>query len=65
MNTVVRSSCRSACRFAYPVSSFRPRCAGLPGSGSASAERVVVTPLPDGAPSYQRLIDGDAAVVCC
>ena len=62
MNTVVRSELSIRGVFAYPVSSFRIALRWLAGQRIGLRDGVVVTPLPDGAPWYQRLIDGDAAV---
>lgn len=62
VNTVVRSELSIRGVFAYPVSSFRTALRWLAGQRIGLRDGVVVTPLPDGAPWYQRLIDGDAAV---
>jgi threonine dehydrogenase-like Zn-dependent dehydrogenase len=62
LNTVVRSELSIRGVFAYPVSSFRTALAWLAARRIGLRDGVVVTPLADGPPWYQRLIDGDAAV---
>jgi threonine dehydrogenase-like Zn-dependent dehydrogenase len=62
LNTVVRSELSIRGVFAYPVSSFRTALTWLAARRVGLRDGVVVTPLADGPPWYQRLIDGDAAV---
>lgn len=62
LNTVVRSELSIRGVFAYPVPSFRTALRWLAERRIGLRDGVVVTPLADGAPWYQRLIDGDAAV---
>jgi threonine dehydrogenase-like Zn-dependent dehydrogenase len=62
LNTVVRAELSVRGVFAYPISSFRTALRWLAEQRIGLRDGVVVAPLPDGPPWYQRLIDGAAAV---